>query len=136
VNKRNPLCLYGRVSTVALKQYYAKNKERIREQSSKYYYDHQEKYMNYAREYYQKNRERILEKSKQLYECECGVVINKYSKYAHLKSKKHIEYLNGDYVEWNLKRKETFECECGARIQHGSRYIHIKSKRHKKLVAA
>ena len=60
------------------KQYYQKNKEKIKE---------------YNKEYREKNIEKIKEKRKEEVECPCGSVVTKRHLARHKKSQKHQNYL-------------------------------------------
>lgn len=42
--------------------YYLKNKDRIKDQSNKYYYDHRPQKSEYSKEYYRKNKEYLINK--------------------------------------------------------------------------
>jgi hypothetical protein len=48
----------------------------------------------YNKQYKEANRDAILEKAKQKHDCECGGRFTAAHKAAHLKSKKHKDYLN------------------------------------------
>lgn len=98
------------------KEYYQNNKEKISNQKKKYRKKNKEKISNQKKQYYQNNREIKLqknkiyrennreilsEKAKKYYhnnkekiECECGSNFTKKSKNRHLKTKKHIQYIN------------------------------------------
>ena len=94
------------------KIYSADNKEQIAEKHKKYYEDNREYFIEKQKIYYEDNREKIAEKGKeyrgdnkeQIAErdskrkkkkvtCQCGVEMNKSSLTTHLKSKKHIAYI-------------------------------------------
>ncbi len=54
--------------------------------------------------YHIKNRDKILEykrkkyKERKIIECECGVKYNEHIKYKHIKSKNHINFINGEHL--------------------------------------
>tara|TARA_R110000772_G_C13146619_1_gene424542 strand:- start:30 stop:518 length:489 start_codon:yes stop_codon:yes gene_type:complete len=71
-----------------------KNKEKIKKQTAKYYQKNKEKIKSQATEYKEKNKEKIAAQRSEPYECECGSIIRKDSKSAHIKSKKHRDYIS------------------------------------------
>jgi len=68
------------------KKYYEKNKKEIKEQQKEYYELNKEKLIEKRKELYAKNKEKHL--------CECGSIITLNSKIGHLKTKKHLDYIN------------------------------------------
>jgi hypothetical protein len=88
-----------------MKEYYEKNKEKIKEYEKEYREKNQEYQKEYEKEYYEKNKEHIKEKIKEYREnnkeklneklnCECGGKFNNSNKSRHLKSKKHLNFIN------------------------------------------
>lgn len=86
-------------------KYRDENKEKVKEQQKKYRDENKEKIKKYRDEnkdklneylkkYQQINREVINEKQRTKIICECGLILNKNHKIRHLKSKKHIDFLN------------------------------------------
>jgi len=75
------------------KEYRQKNKEIISEQHKEYRQKNKEKISEKNKEYRQKNKEKIKEKNKEKITCECGSIHRKSDKTAHIKSKKHIKYI-------------------------------------------
>ena len=75
-------------------EYIGKNKEKISKQRAEHYQRNKEQHNKKTSEYYKKNKEKIAEQRSEPYECECGSVIRKDSKSAHIKSKKHQNYIN------------------------------------------
>lgn len=61
------------------------------------------------------------------------MIINPSSKLNHIKTKRHINYLNSikkdneSKIEFISKK---FTCECGSNITESSRPKHLKSKKH------
>jgi len=85
----------NRVKLVEYKnQYLEDNKERIREISKQYREDNKESLSEKKKEYYHANKDKILEQMKEKYTCECGVELCKSNKSNHVKSKKHINFIN------------------------------------------
>lgn len=79
------------------KQYKDINKEKVNEQKLKSYFNHRNENILKMKEYYEKNKEKRKEydrnRAKLKYACECGseLTINKKSR--HMKSKKHIQFM-------------------------------------------
>jgi len=108
-------CIAGRTD----KEYYQDNKIQIIEQTKKYYNDNKDKIKDYDKEYYKVNKEEIKEYKKEYYKankekirkknkeyqkvnkeklrekfiCECGSILTHQSKSKHLKTKKHLKYI-------------------------------------------
>jgi hypothetical protein len=76
------------------KEYYEINKEKIIEYHKKYNEVNKEQLCEQQKKYYESNKEHIIEKHKEKMTCECGSVICKGVKSRHLKTKRHINYLN------------------------------------------
>jgi hypothetical protein len=72
------------------KVHYENNKIEIKE----YLKTHKEKIKEQKKEYYKNNKKIILEKQKQKYTCECGSCINMGEKLRHVRSQKHINFIN------------------------------------------
>ena len=95
------------------KQHYEQNKEQILEQNKKYRELHKEQILEKQKQYiennkdmikqnkaewYQKNKDNILEKQKELIICECCSQIRKAGRAEHLKSKKHIVFIESNTI--------------------------------------
>ena len=70
--------------------YYEKNKEKIKAREEVYRSNNKDKKKEQDRQRYLKNKSNIMNKVK----CDCGGTFNKTSKATHLKSKKHISFMN------------------------------------------
>jgi len=75
VNKNNP--------SRTFKEWYKENFE-----------NNKEKYKEYSKEYYNNNKEIIKKKNKEKFNCECGGKFTKINKLIHLKTKKHLKFIN------------------------------------------
>ena len=75
------------------REYYQENKEAITKQRKERYQQNKEIIAKKAKEYYEKNKEAINEKSKEKITCECGTIYRKSDKARHLKTKKHIKFV-------------------------------------------
>lgn len=71
------------------KKYREKNKETINEKSKEYRKNNKESISEYQKEYYQENREKLNQKIT----CECGGRYTHQNKAIHLKTKKHIKFV-------------------------------------------
>jgi hypothetical protein len=75
------------------KQYNRENKEAISEYNKQYRETHIEEIKECKKQYYQENREDILAKLKQKNDCECGGRYINTSKNRHMKTQRHLKYL-------------------------------------------
>ena len=100
------------------KKYREENSEKILKQRREHYYENQETILQKNKERYIKNKETILQKHKEWYEknkdqiklkekeryeinkekinCICGCSLLKHNLSKHLKSKKHIDFVNNN----------------------------------------
>jgi hypothetical protein len=102
------------------KQYRINNIEKLKQYDKEYYKDHEKKYKEYReihkekhneynKQWYENNKEQSKEHSKKQYQnnkeeinkkrlkkikCECGCEITHCSKSRHIKTKKHLKYIN------------------------------------------
>ena len=78
------------------KEYYKNNCDKIRMKSKEYREKNIDKIRQYQKEYREKNKDKLNEYKKLVVNCECGSCIKKANLAEHLKSKKHIEFINND----------------------------------------
>lgn len=71
------------------KKYRQKNKQAILQKSKEYRENNKEAILEYQKEYYEKNKEKINEKIT----CECGGRYSHQNKAKHLKTKKHLKFV-------------------------------------------
>ena len=71
------------------KKYCEENKEQIADKKKKYYEDNKERFLESAKKYREDNKEKINDKIT----CHCGEEMNKRSLTRHLKTQKHIAYI-------------------------------------------
>jgi hypothetical protein len=76
------------------KEYYEKNKDKVKETIKEYYDKNKEKILEYKKEYRINNREILNEKKKEKISCECGSVCRISDIKRHEQSKKHKKYLS------------------------------------------
>jgi hypothetical protein len=82
--------LYNQVKKAQLK-YYLKNKQSRIQYATKWNKDNKEKYNHKANEYYNKNKDKLKQKK---IICECGATIQILGKSMHLKTNKHLTFIN------------------------------------------
>lgn len=82
------------------KEYYEKNKEKMRKQHKEYYDEHKEEVSLYNKEYASKNKEKLAlykkeyaSKNKDKITCECGSTMLYTGRNKHKKTKKHQNFL-------------------------------------------
>jgi len=85
VNKFKPLR--------GVKEWYKDNRVRLLEKQKKYQQKNRAKRILYIQEYERKNKDKIEARKSEKITCVCGVVIRKDSKARHIKSKKHITFM-------------------------------------------
>ena len=104
------------IPTQTIKEWYEINKDKIKEKAKEYYEINKDKIKEYRennkdkrKEYYQENKDKIKEKTKKYKEknkehikeinkqkinCDCGGKYTHTNKASHMKTKKHIDYIN------------------------------------------
>jgi hypothetical protein len=75
------------------KKYYIDNKSVILERSKNRYLENKENCSKMSLKYYHSNKEKILQKKKIKCQCECGATHTKHQRKRHIRTKKHIKYL-------------------------------------------
>ena len=80
------------------KDYYANNKEHIHDYNIKYRINNRDGLLKYEQRYRSDNKDKLSENAKIKYECECGSVLRKSDKSAHVKSLKHCKYLHNQNI--------------------------------------
>ena len=76
------------------KKYREKNNEKIQQYQKEYREKNQDKKKENNKEYREKNKDKIKEKQNKKSNCECGGKYTNSSKSTHLKSKKHLNFIN------------------------------------------
>jgi hypothetical protein len=91
--RENNECLNRRIAGRTPKEYNEDNKEDVKEYKKEYRENNKEYIKEYAKEWYEKvAKQRRNEK----FNCECGSVIRIGDKASHLKTKKHIAFMNSN----------------------------------------
>jgi len=80
------------------KEYGQTHKKQILEKKKEYGQTHKKQILEKKKEYNQKNKEQISEKRKEKITCECGLIICKYEKPRHEKSKKHQDFIKNNLI--------------------------------------
>ena len=76
-----------------MKEYHIKNREKRAEYNKEYRMKNYDELLLRKKEYRVANVAKIKEKKSQIYTCECGCVLENWSKSQHVKSKKHIKLM-------------------------------------------
>lgn len=76
------------------KQWYIDNKDRILENQKQFYKDNKDRILENKKQFYKDNKDKISEKRNQKFNCECGGKYTDRHKSRHLKSKKHLKYMD------------------------------------------
>ena len=103
------------------REHHHRNKEKISEQKKQYYQDRKDYFLEKAKKYQEENREKCKEKSKAYHEankeriseqrkvkivCECGLTYTHCNKARHIKSQKHINFLNNNIDNVQVSQEE------------------------------
>jgi hypothetical protein len=75
------------------KEYYNRNKQQIAERAKEYRIENRQKIAEQQKKYTEKNKQKILEYRYQKITCPCGSIHTRCNKSQHVKSKKHIKYI-------------------------------------------
>ena len=78
----------------AKKETYAQNSENYAKKAQEYYLKNVEVIKEKHKNYWSENGQKINEKRKEKVTCECGTVLSKWNMTKHVKTNKHISYLN------------------------------------------
>ena len=83
---------------IQTKEYYKNNKALISEKYKVIYMETKEKKIQYQKEYIEKNKDKILEYRKQKITCECGSIYRISNKSHHVKTIKHLNFLESQQL--------------------------------------
>jgi hypothetical protein len=75
------------------KEYFNKNKDKLNEKQRENRKENPEKYKQQDKNKYEKHKDKINEKKKEKITCECGSCIRKSDLARHLKTNKHVKYI-------------------------------------------
>ena len=76
------------------KKYCQDNKEHLNKKGREYHHNNKEHRNEYSKKYHQDNKESINKKQREKFNCGCGGKYTRSYKSAHLKTKKHTDYIN------------------------------------------
>ena len=79
--------------TIINKEYYKNNKEKLLEKSKQWKENNKEKLSVQRKKYNEKNKEKIAERENQKHNCKCGGKFTHQNKSKHVKTKKHMKYI-------------------------------------------
>ena len=83
-----------RIPTRTKAEWEQDNIEHRREYKKKYHEENREHLNEYKKKYYLDNKDTINKKRSEKFNCDCGGKYTRRNKSQHLKSKKHINYIN------------------------------------------
>jgi len=83
-------CCNKQIPNRTPKEWREEHHDKIRENDKKYYEENRDKIRERTKQYYLQNRDKILERNS----CVCGGKYSKLYKTKHLKTNKHISYIN------------------------------------------
>jgi hypothetical protein len=90
-------CVNERIAGRTQKEYRQENKEAIKEYDKEYYQQNKEAkaeyYKVYGKKYREENKEARKKKAEEKITCECGSVYRRDVKAKHLKTKKHLKFV-------------------------------------------
>ena len=90
---KNNDCVNKVIAGRTKKEYYNDNKNKILEKAKEYYNDNKKEISENKKEYYEANKQQILNIKKIRVVCECGKEYTTGNKSKHIKTKKHIKYI-------------------------------------------
>ena len=80
------------------KELYEAIKEQINNKQKEYREKNKEQIKDKSKEYYEKNKQKIKDRESQIINCVCGCNMSKGYMSTHLKTKKHINYVNNKNI--------------------------------------
>ena len=87
-------CINNVVPGQTCKEYREKHKDKANERQKKYYKKHKEEKKQYVKDYREKHKEEIKQRRNEKFDCPCGGKYTHINKGRHLKSLKHLKYIN------------------------------------------
>jgi hypothetical protein len=78
---------------VDYKKYYIDHKDIINTRSKKRYVENKESLLEYHHKRYEEKKQEILKRQKIKTKCECGSTYNRSRKKRHIRTNKHLKYL-------------------------------------------
>ena len=108
-------------------------KQCYRNSAKEHYKLNRESRLEYQRKYKEENKQQIRERSHKKYECECGGSYSQEHKLKHLRTKKHIAFVEGKQPEGKQPeqkgKKYLYNCEL-CNWKFNTLKEHEKTKRH------
>lgn len=83
------------------KKWYFKNKEKVIDRIKENYYKNKEQKIEKVKEYYNKNKEKVKERESIKITCECGSIFRKYGLQKHVKTEKHLKFIENNSKKSN-----------------------------------
>ena len=81
------------IKSIYNKKYYENNKQKCIDKVKERYYKKREQCIEYGIDRYNRKREELLEKANTKHKCFCGGRYSYSTKSRHMKTKKHLKYL-------------------------------------------
>jgi len=145
----NPIRYSKEIKAQRDKEYYEKNKDKIKEYQKNYDKKNKDKVKDYQKEYREKNKEKLSELQKEYNEKNKEKLAEQKKEY----NKKNKEKLAEQNKKWREKNKQKIKqkyeenkteinkkrlvkvtCSCGCQIAKSSLAKHLKTARHAKLI--
>jgi hypothetical protein len=82
------------IPTRTKQEWCEEHKEEILEKRKQYYDEHKEEMLEKRKQYYDEHKEEIREQRNQPFDCECGGSYTNRHKSRHMKTQKHLKYLD------------------------------------------
>jgi len=98
-HQRTTDCVNKLIAGQTLQEWREANHNKIKEQTKKYRKENREQMLEYQIHYRENNLEQINDKAKEKITCKCGFICRKSNISYHLKSNKHIKYLEDNKKE-------------------------------------
>ena len=91
---KNFECINKNIPGRTIKEWENENKDKLRDKSKKYREENKDKIKERKKKYREENKEKINEKRRENCECECGGKFSNSNRARHLKTKKHLDFIN------------------------------------------
>jgi len=98
-------CIAGQTSKEQKREYYEKNKDKMREKQKEYWKQNKDKMREYCKEYYEQNKEQIKDKNTEYREQNKEKIKDKNKKY-YEQNKEKIKEQKREYYEQNKEKNK------------------------------
>lgn len=97
-----------KLNLIRLSKYYDNNKTKMNKMCRENYKNKRDIHLQKAKERYQEKKEEIKKKQNKKFNCECGGRYSNSTKSRHLRTKRHMKYVDKIFNEAGLEVKESF----------------------------